>query len=77
MGRLWPASQEGEPIMGKKEHCGNCGQELTEANITLACEDARLPQDELRFFCPRYSDEKGCPGYSEKDGKKMAYWSTN
>jgi hypothetical protein len=33
--------------------------------------------DRYRFFCPRYSDERGCPGYSEKDGKKMAYWSTS
>jgi len=63
--------------MGKKEHCSNCGQELTEENIQLALEDAGLPQDELRFFCPRYSDEKGCPGYSQKDEKKEAYWSTN
>ena len=81
----------------QKEHCGNCGQELTAENIQLALEDAGEDPQELfaeesrgdgrnwtakkidtyRFFCPRYSDERGCPGYSEKDEKKAAYWSAN
>lgn len=40
-----------------KEICNNCGQELSEENIRLACEDAGMPQEELSFCCPSYGNQ--------------------
>ncbi len=59
-----------------KERCCNCGGELTEENIKLAVEDAGLPQDELTFCCPTYTDQGGCMGFCNEDRDKPAYWST-
>ena len=44
----------------EKEFCNNCGQELTEENIRLACEAAGLPQEELSFCCPSYGRHTAC-----------------
>lgn len=61
----------------KRETCSNCGWELTEKNVELACEDAGVPQDELTFCCPTYTDEKGCLGYCAPDRELPAYWYTH
>jgi hypothetical protein len=61
----------------QKETCCNCGAELSDENIKLACEDAGLPQDELSFCCPSYSDQQGCQGYCKADRNLPAYWYTH
>lgn len=30
--------------------------------------------DHYTFYCPSYTDERGCPGYGEEDEEKPAYW---
>ena len=58
-----------------KHKCKNCGQELSEQNIKLACEDTTLPLDEIDLYCPSYSPETDtCPGYSKADQERSAYW---
>ena len=63
----------------EKEHCSNCGWELSAENIRLALEDAGagISQEELTFCCPSYSDEEGCKGYAKADLDIPAYWRTN
>ena len=59
------------------EKCMNCGANLSPKNIRLATEDAGLPQDELAFYCPTYSDDSGCQGYCKGDEHLPAYWQAN
>lgn len=62
------------------EECSNCGRSLTEEQIRLALEDAgevtgeESELDHYSFCCPNYSDESGCPDYSNADRSLPAYW---
>ena len=40
------------------EFCDYCGKELSEENIRLAREDAKLRRDELIFYCPSYDNHE-------------------